>query len=218
MRNKVIKNKKIIIATFAILAFLIILRDIYISQVTFYDNWAYSVFVENLRDEKITLIMKLITALGSGLVLLTILLLMFLLYKNKKDTYIAAINISLIFILNNVIKMIVQRPRPSGYNLVIENNYSFPSGHSMVSTAFYGFIIYLIYKNVKDRKKRNILISLLFILIILICVSRIYLGVHYLSDTIGGFCFSIAYLMIFVSFVPKLFNERKKYEKEKNKN
>ena len=210
MRNKVIKNKKIIIATFAILAFLIILRDIYISQVTYYDNWAYSLFVKNLRDERITLIMKLITSLGSVLVLLTILLLMFLLYKNKKDTIYASINLILIYIINNIIKLIVQRPRPSGYNIITENSYSFPSGHSMVATAFYGFIIYLIYKNVENRKKRNTLIALLFSLIILICISRIYLGVHYLSDTLGGFFFALAYLMVYITLLNKMIGKWRK--------
>lgn len=74
----------------------------------------------------------------------------------------------------------------------------------MISTAFYGFLIYVIYKNIKDKKLKYLLMGLLFILIILICISRIYLGVHYFSDTIAGFSLSLVYLMIFIMILPRL--------------
>ena len=203
MKNTLQKNKKIIIATISILIFLIILKDVYSYEITSYDNAAYNIFVESMRNDKITLIMKIITSFGSVIVLISILFVMFLLYKNKRDTFYAAVNIFIVFLINSFIKMIVGRPRPSGYNLVNESNYSFPSGHSMISTAFYGFLIYLVYKNVKDKKIKYLLITVLFLMIILICISRIYLGVHYLSDTLGGFFFSMSYLMIFISVIPK---------------
>ena len=83
--------------------------------------------------------------------------------------------------------------------LIEEQGYSFPSGHSMVSTAFYGLLIYLIYKNVKNKYIKYTLCTILSILILIIGLSRIYLGVHYVSDVIGGVCFSIAYLIIFIN-------------------
>lgn len=101
--------------------------------------------------------------------------------------------------LNLVLKNIVERPRPIGYRLIDETGYSFPSGHSMISTAFYGLIIYLIWKNVRNTKLKYISCILLALLILLIGISRIYLGVHYASDVIGGFTISIAYLIIFTS-------------------
>ncbi len=218
MKNGFNKNKKIIIATISILIFLLVLKDVCTYEITYYDNAAYDIFVDSMRNDTLTFIMKLITAFGSVIVLLSILFVMFLLYKNKKDTMYASINVLVIFIINSLLKFLVGRPRPSGYNLINENNYSFPSGHSMISTAFYGFLIYLVYKNVKDKREKYTLITLLFILIILICISRIYLGVHYLSDTLGGFFFSIAYLMIFVSLIPKTTKRKvKKNEKSKKK-
>jgi len=67
----------------------------------------------------------------------------------------------------------------------------------MVSMAFYGLFIYLAYKNIKNVKLRYTVCVLLTILIMLIGISRIYLGVHFASDVIGGFVFSIAYLILF---------------------
>ena len=81
-------------------------------------------------------------------------------------------------------------------HMVTEHGYSFPSGHAMISTAFYGLIIYLIYKNANKHKK--IYIALLTILIFLIAVSRVYLGAHYATDVIAGIIFAIIYLIIFI--------------------
>lgn len=87
--------------------------------------------------------------------------------------------------------------------------YSFPSGHSMVSMAFYGYLVYLIYKYVKNKYIKWTSITLLSILIFLIGISRIYLGVHYTSDVVGGFLISIAYLIIYINIMDKHVLEEK---------
>ena len=107
----------------------------------------------------------------------------------------------------------MQRPRPTEFRIIEETGYSFPSGHSMISMAFYGYLIYLIYKYVENKNVKWILISLLSILICLIGISRIYLGVHYTSDVLGGFLISISYLVIYISAVNNVFY--KKEEKYK---
>ena len=95
--------------------------------------------------------------------------------------------------------------RPTEYRLIEETGFSFPSGHSMVSMAFYGYLIYLIYKYVKNKYIKWISIVLLSILICSIGISRIYLGVHYTSDVLGGFLISVSYLVIYISAVIKSF-------------
>ena len=100
-----------------------------------------------------------------------------------------------------MLKHIVQRPRPTEHRIIDESGYSFPSGHSMVSAAFYWFLIYLIYKNIKNKYLKCSLITVLSLLIIMIGTSRIYLGVHYTSDVLAGFLVAISYLIIFITAI-----------------
>ena len=119
--------------------------------------------------------------------------------KNKKIGLLIGTNLVIVTILNQVLKFILQRPRPTEYRIINEIGYSFPSGHSMVSMAFYGFLIYLIYKNVKNKYLKLSLISILSLLIVMIGISRIYLGVHYTSDVCAGFLISISYLVLYIN-------------------
>jgi len=96
----------------------------------------------------------------------------------------------------------------------MKHGYSFPSGHSMISAAFYGFLIYLIYKKVKNKKLKITLIIVLSILIVSIGISRIYLGVHYTSDVLAGFTVSVSYLIIYTSIVKKFILEREKEDEK----
>ena len=121
---------------------------------------------------------------------------LFIVIKNKKIGIAIFSNLVIITILNQLLKRILQRPRPTEYRIIEETGYSFPSGHSMISMAFYGYLIYLIYKYVKNKYIKWISIILLCTLICAIGISRIYLGVHYTSDVLGGFCISISYLII----------------------
>ena len=100
--------------------------------------------------------------------------------------------------------------------IIEESGYIFPSGHSMASMAFYGFIIFLVWKYVKTNKKW-IYTIVLSLLILLIGISRIYLGVHYASDVLAGFILTLAYLIIFTAIIDsKLEIETKVKKDDKN--
>lgn len=166
------------------------------------DEAIYNLIIK-LMAINTTKIMIFISFLGSAVALITLSIGFILLLKNKRDSKYIAINLTLVFILNRIIKAIIARPRPEILRLVQEDGYSFPSGHSMVSMGFYGFLIYLIFKNIQNKKLKYPLIIFLSILILLIGISRIYLGVHYFTDVLGGFIIAIIYLIFFIKFVYK---------------
>lgn len=203
------KNYKIIIALICIIIFVAILEEIFDKEKIALDTIIYTIVVQKMRTDILTIFFKSITHLGGAYILIGISILAIILSKNKKILLTIPINLALATSLNVFLKNIVQRPRPEGYRLVDETGYSFPSGHSMISAAFYGLLIYLIWKNVKNKILRNTLCITLSVLIILIGLSRIYLGVHYASDVIGGFVISIAYLTVFTAIIKTIFNKQK---------
>lgn len=186
-----------------------ILESVYEKEILEFDKLAFSLF--KIRTPLLTKIFLIITNLGSPYVLILLTLLSFLL-KNKKLSFIITANLGLITIINQVLKFIVKRPRPSDLFLIVETGYSFPSGHSMVSLSFYGLLIYFIYKYFKNKNLKIFLITLLSLIIVLIGVSRVYLGVHFVSDVISGFLLSLSYLIIFIKVINK-FILKESYEK-----
>ena len=205
------KDYKWIILFLCVILFLVILEDVFEYETLALDTSVYTIVVEKMRNPILTDILKIITNLGSAFVLITITILSLIILKNKKIGLCITINLALSTILNLLLKNIIQRPRPEGYRLIEETGFSFPSGHSMVNTAFYGLLIYLIIKNVKNQKLKYSLSLLISILILSIGFSRIYLGVHYTSDVLAGFLISIAYLIVFTTILHDIL----KLEKEK---
>lgn len=192
-----------IILFLCLIIFLFIAEDVWDKEMMIADIAGYEFISKYLISDFITPIAKIITQFGGVIILVTTSILSLIVIKNKKIGIAICSNLGIISLLNWVLKIIVQRPRPNEFRLIDESGYSFPSGHSMVSMAFYGFIMYLIYKKVENKYLRWGLIAFLGILIISIGISRIYLGVHYTSDVLAGFLISIAYLMVFTNVVKK---------------
>lgn len=166
------------------------------------DETVYNLII-SLMSRNMTAVMIFISYLGSAITLITLTIALIILLKNKRDAKYIAINLIVVFLLNRILKLIIARPRPSVLRLVAEDGYSFPSGHAMVSMGFYGFLIYLIFTNIKNKKIKYSLVILLTLLILFIGISRIYLGAHYFTDVIGGFIIAVIYLIIFVKFLYK---------------
>ena len=196
---KLIKNNyKWIIFSVCLILFLALAEDVFNKEIMQGDIIGYNFVKTYLIKEQVTPVMKIVTFFGVATCLIGLTIILFIIIKNKKIGLLIGINLVTITILNQLFKFILQRPRPTENRIINENGYSFPSGHSMISMAFYGFLIYLIYKYVKNKKLKYISITLISILIIFIGISRIYLGVHYTSDILAGFLFSISYLIIFI--------------------
>lgn len=168
------------------------------------DNNIYSA-IQNIQNESLTAVLISITNLGGisklfFIMLITVIIL--LLLKKRKWAISIVANLMLSSIAYISLKYLIQRPRPDRIDsLIDEIGYSFPSGHTTNNTAFYTFAIYLIYKNVKNKKLRTFLCILLGIIPVIIGFSRIYLRVHYFTDVLAGFCLGIICVIIFISFI-----------------
>ena len=159
----------------------------------YFDNYIINLF--KYKSDILTNIMKIITFLGSALSIILLTVLLIIVVKGKRNKILILINVIVTTLLNQLLKNVFQRGRPID-SIIEESGYSFPSGHSMVSMAFYGFLIYLLYKS--NIKYKGLIVGLLSVLIVLIGISRIYLGVHYPTDVIGGFTLSLSYLLLFI--------------------
>ena len=199
-----LQNLKWIILFFSIVFFLMILEDVMDKDIMTTDTNGYAFVSTYLISDFTTPIAKTITNLGGAYWLTGISICLLLLIKNKKVAISVLLNLILASLTNYILKQILQRPRPIEYRIIDENGYSLPSGHSMVSMAFYGYLIYLIYRQIKNKYIKWSLITLLSLLIISIGISRIYLGVHYTSDVIAGFLVAISYLIIYINIINKI--------------
>lgn len=201
------KNLKWVVLFICLVGFLALAEDVFNKEIMNGDIIGYKLISTFLISDFVTPIAKFITNFGGAIFLSIATVMLFLLIKNKKIGLSIISNIVIITVLNQLLKRILQRPRPTEFRIVEETGYSFPSGHSMVSMAFYGYLIYLIYRYIKNKYVKWTLITILSILICLIGISRIYLGVHYTSDVLGGFLLSISYLVIYISSIKKLIPE-----------
>lgn len=198
------KYIKWIIVLVCLFIFSFIAIKVYTDSNMIIDNILYDFIEEYFIKDKMTTFIKIITWFGGTIGIPVVCLLSLFIFRDKKINTSIVVNLIIVTIINNLIKIIFMRARPDINPLVIETSYSFPSGHSMISMAFYGYLIYIIYTHKNNIKVKWLLITLLSILILLIGISRIYLGVHYASDVIGGFCFGIAYLIIYISILKKV--------------
>ena len=162
-------------------------------------------FLSKFISTPFTFLALFITEFGDLYILTSITLLIIFFSRNKHAKILVPLNFITIIFFNQLIKYIVQRPRPDIFQLTHASGFSFPSGHSMTSIAFYGYLLYLLFKNEKNKNKRIIYSSLLIILVLLIGLSRIYLGVHYLSDVIAGFLLAFIYLVFFIKISEKYY-------------
>jgi len=155
-----------------------------------------------LREPTLNAVVIGITTLGSSVVLgSTILATIIILFKKRRRDALTFSFILLFgIILNLSLKFFFQRPRPELMPLVNETSFSYPSSHAMNSFIFYlSFYIFILRQ--PDKPIRNtILFIITATIILLIGLSRIYLGVHYPSDVLGGFAAGAIWLLSVLLF------------------
>lgn len=218
MKENIIKfiknNWRWMLLFICLIGFLALAEDVFHREIMNGDIVGYDIVSKLLKFNVSTPIAKFITNFGGAIFVISLTTILFFVIKDKKIGISIIANLGIVTILNQIIKFIMQRPRPTEFRIIEETGYSFPSGHSMVSLAFYGYLVYLIYKYINNKHLKRTLIIILSILICIIGVSRIYLGVHYTSDVLGGFLISLAYLIIYIELVNKFVLEKNKDDRK----
>ena len=157
IKEFIVKNLKWIILFICLIGFCALAEDVFNKEIMKGDIIGYKIISTFLISDFATPIAKFITNFGGAIFLVIATITLFIVIKNKKIGISILSNLVIVTVLNQLIKRILQRPRPTEYRIIEETGYSFPSGHSMVSMAFYGYFIYLIYKYVKNSKALLIL-------------------------------------------------------------
>ena len=194
-------NKIVMIVLFLIFCVMAVL--VHYGLTGSFDTAVYK-FVIGFRSDSLTKVLLFITKFASvkEIVFLCAVSLIGLFWKYYKSLFLV-LNVIVSTIFNVVLKNIMMVPRPNILRLAEETGYSFPSGHSMASVAFYGFIIYLILSSNMNKYLKIVFSSLLVILIIVIGFSRVYLGVHNASDVIAGYAISTGLLLADIMILKK---------------
>lgn len=171
-------------------------------------------WVNQIHSAAATSILTGVTLLGSSVVVASGVLLAVLLLGLQRQfgpALMVPLTVVITYGLNEGLKSFVQRERPL-HQLVEVTGYSFPSGHAMVGLAFYGLLAYLLCRHLRNGTLRYTLIIFFMLLVLVIGVSRIYLGVHYPSDVLAGFAaggFCLVGAIFALQGLEKHFDQRK---------
>ncbi len=191
----------------SIFAFVIITRRIFLLRNEELDQKVFDVVKPYINDTN-TSIMNFITFFGKHefLIPANLLLIAYYLFLKKHKWYsikIPTIAISSLLLMFGL-KHLFARQRPTNQLLEAAENFSFPSGHALMSVTFYGLMAYIVWHSVQNKTLKWTLIVLLILWIILVGVSRIYLRRHYYSDVMAGFAMGFLWLVISLKVIRQL--------------
>lgn len=208
-----ITKRKIVLIVILLVLFFILTGLVVTRKMDVLDKSLFDLLIK-LKCKPLTNILYAITEIGSTIgviIVLIILLIPFIKTKKLPDFKYVLINTIIGVLLMKGIKEIVRRVRPS-WKWIKEGGYSYPSGHTISAILLYGTLLLIVRKNVQG-KLRKPLIAFLSIMIILIPISRIYFGVHYLTDVLAGVILGFIILTI-----TSMIMDKEHYIHDKNKN
>lgn len=160
-------------------------------------------FVQGLEAPWLTAVLKTFTWIGSAYVVIpvtvTAFLLLYFVYHHRQQAFLFVTVISGTVLSNELLKLYFKRERPEIYRIIDAGGFSFPSGHTMMAFSLYTIIAYILWRNVKSSRGRILLLLFTIFMIIMIAGSRIYLGVHYPSDIVGGLAASTLWVTIAIT-------------------
>lgn len=162
-----------------------------------FESWAYGETAEVISPG-LTQAMKFITQAGGPYTVIGFCILLVMIPKTRRTIALpVSCAVILSFVLNIILKAVFSRQRPDVLRFIDETSFSFPSGHAMTSASLFTMLSLLILKFITSVPKRLALISVCAVIAVVIGFSRLYLGVHYAGDIIGGWIIGFA-VSIFV--------------------
>lgn len=165
-------------------------------------------WIQGWESPSLTAWMAFFSRMGTGLPLvLLIVAIMVLLYRIlgfRRELLLIAFTAAGSGLLNVALKQLFRRPRPEAYRLAEAAGFSFPSGHSMAAFSLYALLALLLWPYIRRPAGRLALLLAMFSLIAAIGLSRIYLGVHYPSDVLGGYVASTCWITAVLAFYKRM--------------
>lgn len=191
----------------ALAAFVFMTRRVFFLRNEEMDNKAFDALKPFINDGN-TQLMNFITFFGKHefLIPANLFLIAYFLFFKKNKWYsikIPAIAISSLLLMFGL-KQLFARQRPTNQLLEEATNFSFPSGHALMSVTFYGLLAYIVWHEVKNKNLKWALITALILWIILVGASRIYLRRHYYSDVVAGFAMGFLWLVVSLKTIRQL--------------
>ncbi|MGQ8872533.1 phosphatase PAP2 family protein [Paenibacillus sp. TSA_86.1] len=193
----------LLVAALCLLAFITIALSISDNQIHRFDavliNW-----IQGMESPGMTRFMQFFTWIGSELqvvvITVVVMLILYVFLRHKRELLFLASVLIGSTVLNALLKLVFQRARPTINRIIEVSGYSFPSGHSMAAFSLYGGLAFLIWKHIPSFTGRVCMIVASAGFILMIGISRIYLGVHYPSDIVGGYFLSGCWLSTCIWF------------------
>lgn len=189
----------------------IVLAANLIEKVVTFDKLVFEYVLANRSDQGLKLFYY-VTRCGDPLILMTVffsVILVLVLKRQYAQVSVLAVVFMLSWVGMQLLKSVLRRNRPIGAELLFQvSGFSFPSGHAMVSLSFYGIILFIICSYI-NKKYHLYIYAIGYVFIFLIGVSRIYLGVHYLSDVLAGFILGSLPLLLGIKILKIVLNQEK---------
>jgi undecaprenyl-diphosphatase len=187
----------LLLAIAALLAFAWLSREVLQGSTQAFDDWGRTL-VHQWASPMLTWLMQWGTRLGGFDVLAPLTLVCtfgFLLAGRRRDALLGVVSVMGGLWLEGVLKPIVHRVRPEPFfHTPLPTDFSFPSGHALVASCFYGMVAALVAQGIQAPRLRWLIRALAALVIVLVGLSRVYLGVHYPSDVIGGYAAALVWV------------------------
>jgi undecaprenyl-diphosphatase len=167
-----------------------------------FDETVLNYMIDHVRSEKVTQIVMYVTDLAMPAALLLVALCLTVFAPSPAPVLALVLCALPGWLLNTLIKSLIARPRPpEELRLAVETSASFPSSHAVIVMVFYGFILWLVWHYQRNNPWRIFVAVFMALFIAAVGLTRIYLGVHWTSDVLAGFCFGLVWLVLYTRLV-----------------